>query len=304
MKKKQNHPIIRRLAKFSLHLPLLGGVFRRWKINRTYAIERQVIKGKHRSISSHRSILFFTVYRAASSFLGGFQRKIVEGAGMTPVDLDGYFFDNGKGKKWEGSGRVNVNVPYQSTGYFYGPFRSFNRGIANIDDYKILLVLRDPRDVIVSAYYSLYSHVSPDSMSKKKLQQRQERREEKLRQSVDEYIINKMNSTTRLTDYYLEYHRELLGKKNVLFLKYEDMVTHFDPWLDRMLEFFELEVSPQLLEEIKNAANFNVTREDVHKHKRQVTPGDYKRKLNNETIEFLNERTKEVLDLFGYALNS
>jgi hypothetical protein len=302
MKGKLKQFIIQPLYGGVSRLPLLGGWVKRWKVSRDFAVERRVLAGRHRSDSPHPSILFFTVYKAASSFIGGFMKKIVNEAGMTPVDLDGYFFEMGKGRQWEGSGRVMKRVSYRPSGYFYGPFRSFNRGIGNLDDYKILLVLRDPRDVIVSSYYSMYSHVFPQSIEKKEIEQRRRRRKKKLEQTVDEFIINKMNSTTRLTDQYYEYHKELMAGKNVLFLKYEDMVANFDDWLNRLLVFLDLGTSRQLIDEIKSGASFNVSKEDIYKHKRQVKPGEHKRKLKPETVDFLDSRVKEVLELFGYAV--
>lgn len=298
IKKYILHPVIKSASK----LPLLGPVIKRWKINRNYKIEREVLKGKHKSTSSHQSIVFFTVYKAGSSFLGSFLKKIMDGAGITSVDLDGYFYQLGKGGEWERAGRVIIDVPYRTNGYFYGPFRSFNRGIANMDDYKILLILRDPRDVIVSAYYSIYSHIMPALEGKEKRQNRMNRRKRMRELSVDEYVINKLDSDSHFLDRYIEYHKELIGKPNVLFLKYEDMVTNFEPWLERLLAFLNLDVSPGLIAEIKAGADFKVSSEDIYKHKRQVTPGDHKRKLKPETIDILNEKAKEVLKLYDYQV--
>lgn len=296
IKKYFLHPVITSASQ----LPLLGPVIKRWKINRHYAVERQVLEGKHQTTCPHQSIVFFTVYKAGSSFLGSFLKKIMDRAGITSVDLDGYFYQLGKGGEWERAGRVIIDVPYRTAGYFYGPFRSFNRGISNIDDYKILLVLRDPRDVIVSAYYSIYSHTMPTLEGKEKRQNRINRRKRMRELSVDEYVIDKLNSDSRFLDRYYEYHKELMGKPNVLFLKYEDMVTNFEPWLERLLAFLDLDVAPELIAEIKAGADFKVSNEDIYKHKRQVTPGDHKRKLKTETIAILNEKTADVLKLYNY----
>jgi len=302
MADKSNQSILHGIYNAASGLPVMGPILKNWRINRHYAVERQVLKGKHQNDCPHRSILFFTVYKAASSFIGGFMNKIVAEAGMTPVNLDGYFFDKGQGREWESSGRVIYDVPYSPTGYFYGPFRSFNKAVTEIDRYKILLVLRDPRDVIVSSYYSLYSHVSPQALDKDQLVQRHRRRKKKTELTVDDYVIDKLNTTTRLTDYLMEYHRQLSGKENVLCLKYEDMVTDFEPWLNRLSTFLDLDISEALRNEICDSGNFRVDKENVYKHKRQVTPGDYKRKLKPETIEGLNNNMKNVLNLYGYSL--
>ena len=300
MKTKLSKQLIHSLYAFFSKVPWLGMLVKRWKINKNFSLERKVLNGQHQSTSKSQSILLFSIYRAGSTFIGGLMKKIAGEAGLTVVDLDGYFYELGKGKEWEGKGRVTLDVPYRATGYFYGPFRSFNRGIRHIEDYKILLVLRDPRDVIVSSYYSIYSHVTPLLESRQALQTRVQRRKKELEQTVDEFVINRLNSNPRFLDRYFEYHKELMGKPNVLFLKYEDMVENFDTWLDRLVEFLGMDLSREFIDRVKAEADFKVTKEDIHKHKRQVTPGDHKRKLKPGTIDILNSKTGEIRKLFGY----
>jgi len=300
MKTTFSKRIIHALYAFFSRVPLLGMALKRWKINKNFSLERKVLKAQHQSSSKKQSVLLFSVYRAGSTFIGGLMKKIAGQAGLTAVDLDGYFYQLGKGKEWEGKGRVMLDVPYQSTGYFYGPFRSFNRGVRNIEDYKILLVLRDPGDVIVSSYYAIYSHVTPLLEDKQALRTRMKRRKKELEQTVDEFVINRLDGNSRLLNRYYQYHKELMGKPNVLFLKYEDMVENFDAWLDRLIEFLGMDFPREFVDRLKAGADFKVTKEDIHKHKRQVTPGDHKRKLKPETIDLLNSKTKEIRKLFGY----
>jgi hypothetical protein len=51
-----------------------------------------------------------------------------------------------------------------------------------------------------------------------------------------------------------------------------------------------------------NEADLNTRgkQEDPGNHHRQVTPGDHKRKLQNETVEYLNDYLSDVLQGFGY----
>jgi hypothetical protein len=94
----------------------------------------------------------------------------------------------------------------------------------------------------------------------------------------------------------------LSGKNNVLFLKYEDIVKDFPLSLDRIVEFFQLDVSPVLLDTIKAQADFSVPAENIYQHKRQIAPGDHKRKLAQDTIERINSEVEDVLELFDYPL--
>jgi hypothetical protein len=300
MKTKLIKQLIHGLYAFFSRVPWLGMLVKRWKIYKNFSLERKVLKGQHQSHSKNQSVLLFSVYRAGSTFLGSLMKKIAVEAGLTAVDLDGYFYELGKGKDWEGKGRVMLDVPYQSTGYFYGPFRTFNRGIRSIEDYKILLVLRDPRDVIVSSYYAIYSHVTPLLESKQALRTRMKRRKKELEQTIDEFVINRSNSNSRFLNRYHVYHKELMGKPNVLYLKYEDMVENFDAWLDQLIKFLGIDLCQEFIDQVKAEVDFKVSKEDIHKHKRQVTPGDHQRKLKPETIDLLNEKTKEIRKIFGY----
>ncbi|UCC39016.1 MAG: sulfotransferase domain-containing protein [Candidatus Aminicenantes bacterium] len=292
--------ILRSMDKFLSYLPFIEWMVRRWKVRSLYAVERQILKGKHRAKSDRQSIIFFTVHKAGSSFIGSILKKIVIEAGLTPVDLDGYFFNLGKGDAWEGGGRINRKIYYCPNGYSYGPFRSFNQGISNLDDYKIILVLRDPRDVIVSSYYSLYSHAFLIGEGKKKQKIRMNRREDKWRCGIDQFVINKLKSRPSYLDNYYKYYFSLIGKPNVLFLKYENMVTDFETWLDKLLKFLDLNTSPHLKDEIINLSDLEVGRDNIYKHKRQVLPGDHRLKLKKETIEILNSESQEILELFDY----
>jgi hypothetical protein len=83
-------------------------------------------------------------------------------------------------------------------------------------------------------------------------------------------------------------------------LKYEDMVGDFSAWLDRLIGFLELDLGREFIEGLKAGAEFKVSKEDVYKHKRQVTPGDHRRKLKPATIEILNAKTREIRQFFGY----
>jgi hypothetical protein len=280
----------------------LKSVLKKWKTKRKFQNEIRYLDGKCHSKSSGQSIIFFSAYRSASTFIGKVLRKMAAESGLIPIDLDAYFFHLGKGGEWEGGGRNCVEVTYRSKGFFYGPFRSFNTQIPNLEGYKILLVLRDPRDAIVSSYYSMYSHALPQSYSKKKARQVLARRKRRLQQTVDEYVIQKLTPGSGFLRRYIVYHEKLMGRKNVLFLKYEDIINDFEDSLDRIVQFFDWDVSSGSLDTIKAEANFSVPAENVFAHKRQVTPDDHKRKLAKETIDCVNPKISDVLKLFDYPV--
>ena len=54
----------------------------------------------------------------------------------------------------------------------------------------------------------------------------------------------------------------------------------------------------KLIAESNDSVN---TKENKMKHKRQVTPGDHRRKLKPETIAKLNTDLADILTRYGYA---
>jgi hypothetical protein len=103
---------------------------------------------------------------------------------------------------------------------------------------------------------------------------------------------------------YADYCHEVLGRANVLVVKYEHMVRDFPAWLDQILQFWGLPKRTRTVAWLLRKADFTVSREDPNSHKRQVQPGDHRRKLKPETIRLLDEIFADVLDALDYPRSS
>jgi len=278
--------------------------FTKQRIRNRYKAEILFLKGKLTSNSKDQSVFFFTLPKAASCYMGGVMKKLAKGAGLIPIDLDSYFFDIGKHREWLNTGRTLRRVAYQPLGYFFGPFRTIHKGITNLNPYKILIVVRDPRDVIVSNYFSIaYSHGYPSLVSKRRLKEIKDARERIKNQTIDEFAINCINQTFPKLDYRKEYQHyiNLKTRPNVLLLKYEDIVVNFDNELEKVLKFLKLNVGQKTIDEILKTGNFRVEREDIYSHKRQVSSGDHKKKLRKDTIVQLDKAYAEILEKLNYS---
>ncbi|MGB3535683.1 MAG: sulfotransferase domain-containing protein [Microcoleaceae cyanobacterium] len=243
--------------------------------------------------SQAQSIVFFTAHKCASVYINNILRKIVSDAGVIPIDFAKYLWQDGRSIESILNSTQKAEKAFKPKGYFYGSFREF-RAIPDLDQYKIILILRDPRDVLTSLYFShAYSHEKPSYL----LGKQPEWRIKALSQTLDEFVIANLPV---YKDRYAQYTQNLLGKPNVLFLKYEEMVDDFESWLDKLVKFISIEVNPERITEIKNQANLNVNKENVYAHKRQVTPGDHQRKLQPETIALLNLELKTILEQLDY----
>lgn len=275
-------------------LPLLHMVtFQRYSAYRRFRTERLVMRGERASTSDHPSILFFTTHRCASVFLSDALRALCDDAGMAHVDFDSYFDLTRVARYRIFSEDSFLTTAFHTTGHYYGAYRSF-RDIPQLDDYRVLLVLRDPRDVLTSLYFAtLYSHRVTNVQI---LRRRQRAR----RMTLDEYVLDVRHDFLQT---YQTYCEQLLGRVNVLYLRYEDMVSDFLAWLQRAAEHLRLAENVDLLGSIADEASFSTQREREHvfEHKRQVQPGDHTRKLQPETIKLLTSDFRPVLDRLGFV---
>jgi hypothetical protein len=237
-------------------------------------------------------MIFFTVHRCASRYVTNILKKLVEESDMCHVDIGGYLWNGG----------IIYTEPqniYRKFGYLYGPFYGMDKEeliipIENLDDFKILYMLRDPRDVLTSYYfhwgYELYSNPAVEDYLKV-------RSEETLAMTIDEWVLEKF---PLFLERYKTYLEKFNNKPGILFIKYEDMLEDFDNWLNNIIRFIDVNVKKGTIESIKRKANFKVDKEDVKAHKRQVIPGDHKRKLKKETINILNSQFNKILDELDY----
>jgi len=79
------------------------------------------------------------------------------------------------------------------------------------------------------------------------------------------------------------------------------MVFDFEAWLTDLINYCELEVSRELMQSLlKEHDDMKPDRENIHKHLRKGLPGDYKQKLQPETIQYLNNKFEPILIKYHY----
>lgn len=182
-------------------------------------------------------------------------------------------------------------------GYCYRGYRMLPPYLQAMDiskNKKILLV-RDPRDMLVSHYFSTaFSHVVPETggVRDKML----ERREAARTETIDEYVLSR-------TDFFSKEfagYEPLLGTELRTY-RYEDVIFDKANWLTDMLRYFEVDLAPKDIEKIAAKHDVRPDEERPDQHVRQVTPGNYKKHLHEETIAKLNDIFSRPLNQYGYT---
>lgn len=195
----------------------------------------------------------------------------------------------------------------------FAPIR-FYADIPEPGNYEIILHLRDPRDVLVSMFYSYcYIHTG-------EVEANTGHRKEVAERGIDAFVLDKASdkSSNYQGDYgsggeienlignlptrYNNYIKHLLERPNVTFVKYEEMVTDYRSWLEKFIKAFPLDNKQEIIDMLvtQSPKFFPKRSDDVMKHIRHITPGDHKNKLKTSTIQQLNEIFSHTLDALDY----
>ena len=257
-----------------------------------YVNEFLIFNGlKAKSKSTKQSIIFFSVHKSASTFIKNTIFKLIGEESLVPLRFSGYLPKKKHSEVYNNPEKMKKML--LEKGYFYGVLREYFN-YPRFDKFKILLVLRDPRDVLTSQYFSvLFNH----PLSRKEVA---ENRKKYAGISIDDFVLE---YAVGLQKKYADYCNHLIDRPNVLFLKYEDMITNFEPWLSKLSAYLELSGNEALIKKIVDETSFTVKKEDPNSFIRNIKAGDHLNKLKPDTVAALTELFKEQLIKLGYSVS-
>jgi hypothetical protein len=164
---------------------------------------------------------------------------------------------------------------------------------------KILLV-RDPRDALVSEYFSTaYTHSLPQAQSEPGGVREDflAAREAARRASVEAYVLDKAEGLNRTMMEYADVTRDKMTK----LFRYEDVIMQKRAWVRDMTAHFGWSAgSDAFLEGMMSWADVVPKTERPDQFVRRVTPGDHKDKLSAAAITQLDTILAPAMRLFGY----
>ncbi|MGI9516600.1 MAG: hypothetical protein ACR2NP_06135 [Pirellulaceae bacterium] len=185
-------------------------------------------------------------------------------------------------------------------GFVLGPLRSFSTegfDFPRLQRVGHLLQIRDPRDILVSEYFSLgWIHSDRDWTDADR-----DHRTRIRNMSVDDYVIKE----DEISKYPLMQRYspilQLHDQPDVTIVRYEDMVLDFERWLQPVLQTMELRPTARWQRQLASKYRDEFLPDSrPGAHKRNVLPGDHRSKLKPETIALLNRRFEPILSVLGY----
>lgn len=181
------------------------------------------------------------------------------------------------------------------------------RGFASIpkpEVYKAFFIARDPRDVVVSWYFSMkYSHPMMGAVDKHRKTLNQ--------MSIDDGLIyciqrQEVYGLFRALESWIDAERV---DPSVMVVKFED-ITGPDQFgvFERLFVHLDIRMPDEILENLLEQFSFeNLSRgrkrgqEDPFSHYRKGLPGDWKNYFNQEVSDVFIEVTGDLLDRLDYV---
>ncbi len=263
-----------------------------------YRPERRAIAGELPASGASPSLFHFSVNKAATQYVKRLLARVGADNGVRHLRLNEYaFYSSFPYLDHLDPDEVRAHAHlFRPEGYLYSVFGGLIEGVPDFDAYRKLLVVRDPRDVLTSLYYSTaYHHPRPGAAKNDEFQAD---RRHALTVDVDRYALDRCED---VGDVYRRYRDGLVGRPGVLLARYEHLVGDLGTWLDEVTAFCGWTLDLTTRAELTAAAAPGAAgAEDPTRKRRQVTPGDHARKLRPDTVAQLDDRLADVLTAFGY----
>lgn len=243
----------------------------------------------------------FGLYKSGSTMLHGAVRRLARATQTKQVDVIHSFHGRGvhlEKADFSEAEKATLERWMSEPGALYSGWREFPRNyrLPLGPETRTFLLIRDPRDIITSHYFSLrYSHPVRGPSGSDILKSRQ--RLQTI--GIDAFALS---AAKQIQGYFRAY--EALAGTKLMLRRYEDVIFDKPTLLADLCSHFGIKTPRPRLERIAHSIDQRPAAEDVSAHIRQVTPGDHKKKLKPETIEELNVLLADILSKYGYATNA
>lgn len=243
------------------------------------------------------SFFLFGLHKSGSTLLDKIFTKVCLLKNLPYISIPSLTFQQGiPDRLWESNNLVNSLI---KDGYCYGVFRfypNFFKSNKLLEERRKILLVRDPRDAIVSAYYSFaFSHPLPPQG--KMREQMINSRVQWQKMNIETFAVDR---AIQVKHYFNMYHQNLNQDSLLKIYRYEDIIFKKDEWIKNMFNFLQLSLDVDQIAKIAKENNYFPKSEDPSKHIRKVVPGDHKEKLSPNCIKQINEILSEVLERYNY----
>jgi len=239
----------------------------------------------------------FAFPKSGSVLVNAVVRDLMAAVDVPVVDWAGHWFERGADMA---SVQVDLNQAFPGQGYCFAGFRQIPRcflGASAIRRLRKVIVVRDPRDMLVSRYFSTkYSHGFKPRGTPQFAQLIGQLIEDG-QFDLDSYCL--FYSWIVNSDFFT--YREIIRDYNTKIFRYEDFIYDKNILIYGICNWFNIQLVKEKLDSIAATYEAIPEVERPNDHMRQAHPGDYLRKLKPSTITTLNSVLSEYMSMFGYG---
>lgn len=250
----------------------------------------------------HSSLFVFSFVKCGSTMLTNMMEDALSAAGKPHVNIPRIFFHSGVPPEvWRTRAALRQII---SPGMSYVGFRALPEFLTTemLVRSKSVVLLRDPRDALVSAYFSFGpggSHPLPGKGKGAWAKKMTSKRAADSGTTIDDWVLR------RAPHFCKEFMRysACMGAPYMKLFRYEDVVFRKEQLLEDIFGYFDLRL-PENAAAIAKRHDIIPLQEDPSRHIRKATPGDHLEKLQPETIAELDRILRDPLNVYGYSHGS
>jgi hypothetical protein len=242
-------------------------------------------------------VFVFGIRKSGSSIMNSMLAVVARFNGLNFVDVAGRLFQEGVDvERWRGDPAI---ASLLRGGNVYGGFRNAPSLLLDAPELlhgRSILLVRDPRDALVSEYFSnAFSHSVPATGEARAEMLAQRARAQS--SDVAAYALRAANSFRVALRQYLPF----LALPGLRLYRYEQAILDKRAFLHDVCEHFGWRLSEPQMRGILRWADVIPAEENPHAFVRKVTPGDHREKLPPAVIAELDAFFREEMRALGYA---
>ncbi|MEM1239925.1 MAG: sulfotransferase domain-containing protein [Cyanobacteria bacterium P01_H01_bin.26] len=248
----------------------------------------------------------FSVHKSGSSLMTSLLTQYCRTVDFPIINIPEILFHEGFFEKdWHQLTELREVI---KSGYLYLGFRALpeilnptsKSNVIDPCDFRSCLLVRDPRDCLVSQYFSMgRSKSSSHALPKNNPEALLKTFEKQVDQDIDSYVLDNCQPLfSKLT----AYTSIVESNPNIRVFRYEDIYFDKLAFLINMLVWLTIPVDHSVAAKIAKRNDIRPVKEDLSKHIRKGTPGDYSEKLSIKTISKINAYFGDLMANYGYSL--
>ncbi len=251
------------------------------------------------------SVLSFSMAKAGSTLLYNMLSQLAPAAGAVYFSIEDYLFSHNVSPTNRPGDVGKIIAP---VGYCYGGFRQFPAfPVPILNTARATFLVRDPRDMITSLYFSLLSsHRIPKAEEKARsgneaegaAERMLDMRERLQKTDINTFARQAVRTYLRIFEGYVA--QGFARRPNVAIYRYEDVIFAKEAWVEDICDWYGWDIDAPRRRQVATTFDKRPTQERPSEHIRQVTPGNHRAHLTAATSAAIVDALSEYMRLFGY----